>query len=217
MAPRRTLGKRSHGSSSRVPSPPVPQLDELWFRSLEAQAWFSWFDNKSIESGRRVNVEQLHRFNVETAFGALGISTHHRLRPGVHISFNTHQLADLLGVPNDGDLVYCAPKAKGYLTDDLRREIAHQILNPGAPMKAASLRPIPRVYDALFSHDIVPRSGHYGELSQLTQDVTYCVPTGSGSHFLTSSSGLCIERPWPIGPATFPMAVSSLSFFAVWA
>ncbi|KAJ4980221.1 hypothetical protein NE237_011001 [Protea cynaroides] len=201
MAPRRTLGKRSHGSSSWAPSPPVPQLDELWFRSLEAQARFPWFDNKSIESGRRVNLEQLHRFNVETAFGALGwlpvISYTETTCPnlvkhfyanlelegdvedmnqcrdlritsyvrGVHISFNTHQLADLLGIPNDGDLVYCAPKAKGYLTVDLRQEIAHQILNPGAPMKAASLRPIPRVYSHIIQHNIVPQSGHYSELS----------------------------------------------------
>ncbi|KAJ4972531.1 hypothetical protein NE237_005705 [Protea cynaroides] len=178
MAPRRALGKRPHGSSVCTPQPPAPQLDEHWFRSLEAQARFPWFDSKNIESGRRVNLDQLDRFDVRVAFDALGwvpvISYTDTTRPnlvkhfyanlelhgdvndpnqgrdlrissyvkGVHISFDTHRLADLLGVPNDGDLVYCPPKVKGYLSEDLRREIAEQILNPGAPMKAASLKPL---------------------------------------------------------------------------
>ncbi|KAJ4968568.1 hypothetical protein NE237_015269 [Protea cynaroides] len=45
-------------------------------------------------------------------------------------------------------------------------------------MKAASLRPVPRVYSRIIQHNIVPQSGHYSELSQLTQYITYCVCTG---------------------------------------
>ncbi|KAJ4964967.1 hypothetical protein NE237_016816 [Protea cynaroides] len=144
MAPRRALGKRPHGSSSRAPQPPVPNLTNT--------------DVNDPNQGRDLRISSYVR--------------------GVPISFNTHQLANLLGVPNDGDLVYCPPKAKGYLTEDLRREIAHQILNPGAPMKAASLRPVLRVYSRIIQHNIVPQSDHYSGLSQLTQYITYCVCTG---------------------------------------
>ncbi|KAJ4952339.1 hypothetical protein NE237_029171 [Protea cynaroides] len=181
MSQHRGAGKHAFGLGMNCLHPPLPQLDERWFRSEAAQAHFLWFEEKNIESGRRVNLEQLQQFDVEAAFGRLGwlpvitytvttrpnlvkhfyanleieenVNDFNRGRElhlttfvkGVVISFNTHQFVDLLGIPNDGDLVYYTSKMKGFLTDDLCQEISEQILNPRAPMKAASLRPVPRV------------------------------------------------------------------------
>ncbi|KAJ4958997.1 hypothetical protein NE237_026108 [Protea cynaroides] len=164
------------------PHLPPNLYDERYFRSEAAASRLEWFRAKRIEAGRFVNLEHLHRFDVESAFGIVGwlplIQFRETTRPnlvklfytnlevegelddwehardlritsyvkGVRISFNVAELAALLEIPDDGELIYCPPRAKGYLTEDLRLAIAAQILLPGRVMLGSNLRPQPRLF-----------------------------------------------------------------------
>ncbi|KAJ4957618.1 hypothetical protein NE237_024729 [Protea cynaroides] len=201
MSRRRGAGKRSYLPGMNRPHPPPVLYDERYFRSEAAASRLAWFRAKRIEVGHFVNLEHLHRFDVEVAFGAMGWlsiiqyreTTRHSLVKlfyadlevegdlndwehardlritsyvkGVMNSFNTAKLAVLLEIPDDGEFIYYPPRAKGYLSEVMRAAIAEQILLPCRIMLASNLRPEPRLYCRIIQHDIVPQSGHYGELS----------------------------------------------------
>ncbi|KAJ4978682.1 hypothetical protein NE237_009462 [Protea cynaroides] len=160
MSKRRGAGKRSYMPGMNPPHPPPVPYDARFFRSEATASRLAWFRAKRIEVGRFVNLEHLHRFNIEAAFGAMGwlpiIQYRETTRPslvklffanlevegdpndwdnardlritsyvkGMMISFNTAELAALLEIPDDGDLIYCPPRAKGYLTEDMRAAIS---------------------------------------------------------------------------------------------
>ncbi|KAJ4969413.1 hypothetical protein NE237_016114 [Protea cynaroides] len=97
---------------------------------------------------------------------------------GVHISFDYWQLADLLGIAYDGPMVYCAPGEPQFVEMEMRAEIDNQLLRPDRwQMRACYLRPAPRVFCKIIQHNLIPQSGHYERVSQLTQFLIYCICT----------------------------------------
>ncbi|KAJ4973756.1 hypothetical protein NE237_006930 [Protea cynaroides] len=97
---------------------------------------------------------------------------------GVPISFDTQQLVELLNISNAGELVYCAPRERKFLTEVMRAEVSRQILRSDRwEMRAINLRSEPRVYCKIIQHNLVPQSGHYDTVSQLTQYLIYSICT----------------------------------------
>ncbi|KAJ4973452.1 hypothetical protein NE237_006626 [Protea cynaroides] len=97
---------------------------------------------------------------------------------GVHISFDYRQLTDLLGIPYDGPMVYCAPGEPQFVEMEMRPEIDNQLLRPDRwQIRACYLRPAPRVFCKIIQHNLIPQSGHYERVSQLTQFLIYNICT----------------------------------------
>ncbi|KAJ4967541.1 hypothetical protein NE237_019390 [Protea cynaroides] len=165
----------------------VPRVrDPIRFRSSEAEAQYSHYAHKKVEGGRMVNLAELALFNVERAFGDMGwlpvitydACTCPDLVRGVNISFDYLQLADLLGIPYDGPMVYCTPGEPQFVSTEMRAEIDSQLLRPDRwQMRACYMRPAPRVFCKIIHHNLIPHSGHYERVSQLTQYLLYNICT----------------------------------------
>ncbi|KAJ4964889.1 hypothetical protein NE237_016738 [Protea cynaroides] len=129
----------------------VPRAhDPVRFLSNEAKAQYARYERKKVEGGRCVNLASLTLFNMEGAFGDMGwlpvITYEACTRPALVKQFYCNlQLADLLGISNDGPLVYCAPKEPQFLSLEMRAEIDSQLIRDDRwEMKAINLRLEPR-------------------------------------------------------------------------
>ncbi|KAJ4980293.1 hypothetical protein NE237_031130 [Protea cynaroides] len=129
----------------------VPRVrDPLRFRSNEAEAQYADYARKKVEGGRMVNMAELALFNVVGNYNDVEHGQELRITSyvkGVHFSFDYRQLADLLGIPYDGPMVYCAPGEPQFVEMEMRAEIDNQLLRPDRwQMRACYLRPAPRVF-----------------------------------------------------------------------
>ncbi|KAJ4960505.1 hypothetical protein NE237_020415 [Protea cynaroides] len=105
---------------------------------------------------------------VRTKF--LGLMTQSASAPTrLKLGMLTMHLADLLGISHDGPLVYYAPREPQFLSLEMRAEIDRQLIRDDHwEMKAMNLHPEPQAYYKIIQHNLIPQSGHYERISQLT-------------------------------------------------
>ncbi|KAJ4977482.1 hypothetical protein NE237_002588 [Protea cynaroides] len=121
------------------------------------------------------NLQVVGDYNDVERGGELRITSYVK---GVDVSFDYRQLADLLGISYAGPLVFCAPGEPQFFSLQMRAEIDSQLIRPDRwQMKASYLRSYPRVYCKIIQHNLIPQSGHYERVSQLTQYLLYCICT----------------------------------------
>ncbi|KAJ4938746.1 hypothetical protein NE237_008270 [Protea cynaroides] len=132
----------------------VPRVhDPLRFRSNEVEAWYADYARKKVEGGGMVNLVVGNYNDVEHG-QELRITSYVK---GVDISFNYRQLADLLGIPYDGPMVYCVPGEPQFVEMEMRAKIDNQLLCPDRwQMRACYLRPAPRVFCKIIQHNLIP-------------------------------------------------------------
>ncbi|KAJ4970548.1 hypothetical protein NE237_003647 [Protea cynaroides] len=141
----------------------VPKVrDPLRFRSNEAEAQYADYARKKVEGGRMVNLAELALFNVEGAFGDMGWLP--------VITYDACTCPDLVRQ------FYCNLHVVGNYNDvEHGEELCITSYVKG--MRACYLRPAPRVFCKIIQHNLIPTSGHYERVSQLTQFLIYSICT----------------------------------------
>ena len=187
MAPKRRL-RRTESRSKQANDPTSSSGDNV-------QRFLSNFSNRAISVERGLD-NDLSAFGIDTLFAEMGwYSLYEYRKPtypklmrmffanmrvnveprimsslqGNPIEFNCAELADILGISNDGPRVFdikVIPIIEGFSYDHaVALHTGNNGFAPGAKIKSQDLLLRPRLLHRIIAHNILPKKGHYDEVT----------------------------------------------------
>ena len=187
MAPQKRL-RRTESRSKRANDPASSSGDNI-------QRFLSNFSNRAISVERGLS-NDLSALGIDTLFAEMGwYSLYEYRKPtypklmrmffanmrvnveprimstlqGIPIEFDCAELAEILGISNDGPRVFdikIIPTIEGFSYDyAVALHTGNNGFAPGAKIKSQDLLLRPRILHRIIAHNISPKKGHYDEVT----------------------------------------------------